>query len=150
MNFLGNKQDVKTMLEAYGRWQNLCKSIVSLKRKGLNDQALRIMQEQLPQTIQQLESAIQFIADFANTWVFIKIQHIEIVFPMRVSRQTSPACIRCPRLKAGLLDLPGMISVMSWAMVIPQSSLTGTLLKKGCFMCCCFFIVRYFPNQHVV
>jgi diguanylate cyclase (GGDEF)-like protein/PAS domain S-box-containing protein len=64
--FLGDKQDVKKMFQAYTRWQNFCKSIVSLKRKGLDDQALGMMHGQLPQATRQLESSIQFIADFAN------------------------------------------------------------------------------------
>ncbi|WP_321495082.1 diguanylate cyclase [uncultured Desulfobacter sp.] len=64
--FLGDKQDVKKMIQAFDRWKTQCESIVSLKKKDMNDQALRMMQEQLPQTAKELDAAIQFIADFAN------------------------------------------------------------------------------------
>jgi len=64
--FLGNIQDVQKLLQGYKRWENLCESIVALKRKGMDDQALRMMQEQLPQITKAFESEIQFIADFAN------------------------------------------------------------------------------------
>ncbi len=57
---------LKKMFQAYSHWRNLCRSIVSLKREGQGDQALQMMQEQLPEATQQLESAIKYIADFAN------------------------------------------------------------------------------------
>jgi len=64
--FLGDQKDVKTMLDAFTQWQEIYESIISAKREGMTEKAMRIMHGQLPKSTAQLESAIQFLADFAN------------------------------------------------------------------------------------
>ena len=65
--FLGDQEDIKKTVLAFTEWKKICDAIIiSSKKEGMEAETLTLMHEKMPKSTEQLESAITFIADFAN------------------------------------------------------------------------------------